>query len=90
MPGWRTESIFVARSQHNPDDRRAARVPPAACIGARMHGTTGNQHAVDDHANSARSNRAPSTIARSLPSATSRGRYFMPQSGARMTFSFAT
>ena len=30
---------------------------------------------------------AAATIARSLPTAVSRGRYFMPQSGARITFS---
>jgi hypothetical protein len=32
--------------------------------------------------NSALTSRAPSTIARILPNATSRGRYFIPQSGA--------
>src|SRR5688572_2687772 len=39
------------------------------------------------HWNSLRSSRAPSTIAFSLPNATSLGRYFMPQSGATITFS---
>src|SRR5262249_4583828 len=39
---------------------------------------------------SARSICAAATIDRSLPRATSRGRYFIPQSGARMTFSGLT
>src|SRR5262249_42739483 len=39
---------------------------------------------------SARSSCAPSTIARILPSATARGRYFMPQSGATLTSSGGT
>lgn len=39
-------------------------------------------------ANSLRSIFAASTMARIFPSATSRGRYFMPQSGASTTFSF--
>lgn len=38
-------------------------------------------------ANSSRSICAAATIARSLPMAESRGKYFMPQSGARITFS---
>ena len=41
-------------------------------------------------ANSSRNICAASTIARSLPTATSRGRYFMPQSGAGMMRSLVT
>ena len=40
--------------------------------------------------NSLRNNFAASTIALNFPTATSRGRYFMPQSGARITRSLAT
>ena len=40
--------------------------------------------------NSRRNISAAFTIARSFPSATSRGKYFMPQSGASTTFSFGT
>ena len=41
-------------------------------------------------ASSARTILAPSTIACILPNATSRGRYFMPQSGATMMFAAFT
>src|SRR5690606_11348850 len=42
------------------------------------------------HEYSPRRSFAPSTSAFILPNATSRGRYFMPQSGARITFSLGT
>src|SRR5438094_1644571 len=45
---------------------------------------------VSFHEYSARSSFAPSTIARIFASATSRGRYFMPQSGATITSSGLT
>ncbi len=43
-----------------------------------------------NHANSLRTMRAPSTMARNFASATSRGRYFMPQSGATTMFFAST
>ncbi len=74
QPPWFTPAQAVARRQGK----------PAAELRPRPRGRGGQPPSSD------RSRAAASAIAVSLPNATSRGRYFMPQSGASTTRSAGT
>ncbi len=92
------EEAVVTNNERGPMSvTRRTRVLPSPCrsgagrVGAtRTTAMARRARPAQPAANSARRIFAAATIEASLPAATSRGKYFMPQSGARITRSLAT
>ena len=73
---WRTSACMISAS------RGSRAVPQRAAARSVMFSSVTRLHLDSPHDSSARSSAAAPAMARILPSADSRGRYFIPQSGA--------